>query len=136
MPVFRGIRTQNAYYDSVCVESLRLENGYERCVAPESLPLVSGNVPDGAEELQVNACEVAELPRWLVCRDDVTCIIILSICPLPPTLGCFHGHPCPRPLFSPFKPARNVFSFLTFCLAQQPISSGPGLMLVHHRENK
>lgn len=92
MPVFRGIRTQNAYYDSVCVESLRLENGYERCVAPESLPLMSGNVPDGAVELRVNACEVTELPHWLVCRDDVTCIIILSICPLPPTLGCFHGH--------------------------------------------
>lgn len=33
---------------------------------------MSGNVPDGVEELQVNTREVTELPSWRACLDDVT----------------------------------------------------------------
>lgn len=48
-------------------------------MAPEKLPLMSGNVPGGVEELQVNTREVTVLPHWRVCLDDVTGIIITSI---------------------------------------------------------
>lgn len=38
---------------------------------------MSGNVPDGGEELQVNTREVTELPFWRVCLNDVTSISVL-----------------------------------------------------------
>lgn len=38
---------------------------------------MSGNVPDGGEELQVNTREVTVLPYWRVCLDDVTSISVL-----------------------------------------------------------
>lgn len=38
---------------------------------------MSGNVPDGGGELQVNTREVTVLPHWRVCLEDVTSISVL-----------------------------------------------------------